>query len=209
MGILEKIKDLSLNDIIEFRDHGDINNAPEEIVYYLKEMEKVHGMDHRFNEFGGRDAIIKHLVKFDGYSHYLASKLHDDAMEYFYSDRAMSKDAYRHRIAEKMERAINTALVLAKDSREIIAATKELINLSKLLDLDKDDKEVFPKELLMKPVKLYTTNVEELGMPPINRYELGRFIDSLGEEGLSQAEIEKVKRDSMILPIKIFPDDNE
>ena len=204
MGMLDKIRKLELDDIMEFRDHGNVENAPEEIVHYLQEMEKVLGMHRAGNIYGSRDAIINHLIKFNGYSHYLAAKLHDNTMEYFYADRAISKNAYRNIIAELMHKGINTAFALAKDSADVVRALKELPNMAKVLGLDQADKEEFPKELLQRPIKLYTSYAEDLRMQPIDRYELGRVIDGLKEHGLSDSEIEKAKRDSQLLPVKIF-----
>ena len=101
-----------------------LKNAPEEVLAYALELEKVHGMHLRIKDYGSRDAIINHLTKFNGYSNYLAAKLHDEMLEYFYGDRTISKNAHRYRLADLMEKGINTALVLAKDAKEVIAAIK-------------------------------------------------------------------------------------
>lgn len=203
--MLEKVRQLSVEDIMEFRDFGDMSKAPEDVLFYVKEMEKVRGMHLRLKDFGSRDAIINHLIKFDGYSHYLAAKLHDETMEYFYGDRALSKKAYRNILADLMYKGITTAMVLAKDARELVAAIKEIKSLSQVLGLDKDDAQEFPPELLSKPIKLYTSNAESLGMAPIDRYELGRVIDDLPT--LTEAQKQMAKRDAMLLPVKFFDND--
>jgi hypothetical protein len=203
--MLDKIKDLSLEDLVEFRDHGDMTNAPSEVLQYALELEKVHGMHLRIKDYGSRDAIINHLVKFNGYSNYLAAKLHDEMLEYFYGDRTISKNAHRYRLADLMEKGINTALVLAKDAKEVIAAIKEIKSVAQVLQLDQTDGREFPVELLAKPVKLYTSNAEALGMMPMDRYKLGTFIDEL--EGLTEPQKIMAKRDSMLLPVKFFQDD--
>lgn len=203
--MLDKIKDLSLEDLVEFRDHGDMTNAPSEVLQYALELEKVHGMHLRIKDYGSRDAIINHLVKFNGYSNYLAAKLHDEMLEYFYGDRTISKNAHRYRLADLMEKGINTALVLAKDAKEVIAAIKEIKSVAQVLQLDQTDGQEFPVELLAKPVKLYTSNAEALGMMPMDRYKLGTFIDEL--EGLTEPQKIMAKRDSMLLPVKFFQDD--
>lgn len=203
---LKKLQQLELEDLIEFRDHGSMDKAPPEMVDYVRELEKIHGMHQRFDQYGSRDAIVNHLMKFDGYSHYLASKLHDDAMEYFYAERSITKKAWRNILAEKMDKAVNTALVLAKDSNEISKVLREMGNIAKVLGLDQPDKEDFPAELLNKPIKLYTSDAEKLGMPKINRYELGRLIDELDD--VTDAQKKSAKRDAQLLPIKIFEDEN-
>ncbi len=203
--MLDKIKNLSLEDLVEFRDHGDMTNAPAEVLAYALELEKVHGMHLRIKDYGSRDAIINHLTKFNGYSNYLAAKLHDEMLEYFYGDRTVSKNAHRYRLADLMEKGINTALVLAKDAKEVIAAIKEIKSVAQVLQLDQTDGQEFPVELLAKPVKLYTSDAEALGMMPMDRYKLGTFIDEL--EGLTEPQKIMAKRDSMLLPVKFFQDD--
>lgn len=203
--MLNKFKELSLEDLVEFRDHGDMTNAPAEVLSYALELEKVHGMHLRIKDYGSRDAIINHLTKFNGYSNYLAAKLHDEMLEYFYGDRTISKNAHRYRLADLMEKGINTALVLAKDAKEVIAAIKEIKSVAQVLQLDQTDGQEFPSELLAKPVKLYTSDAEALGMMPMDRYKLGTFIDEL--EGLTEAQKIMAKRDSMLLPVKFFQDD--
>lgn len=207
--MFKKLQQLEIEDLIEFRDHGKMSNVPEEMAEYVQLLDKVRGMHLRADQYGSRDAVINHLMKFDGYSHYLAAKLHDDAMEYFYADRSISKSAWRNIIAEQMQKGINTMFALAKDAKEIGNAVKELANMAKVLGLDQPDTEEFPKELLEKPIKLYTSSAEELGMPPINRYELGRIIDGL--EDITEAQKLAAKRDGQLIPLNIFnepiPDD--
>lgn len=204
---MARLEDINLEDIQDFIANGKPETAPNEIVQLLDIMDKIRGMYLRFNEFSGRDAIINHLTKVDGHSHYLASKFYDMAMEYFYADRAISKKAWRHRIAEKMEKAINLAMVLAKDSREVIASVKELKSLAQVLQLDQPDKDELPRELFDKPFKMYSLDAEFLGLPKINRYELAQMIDEMPE--ISEKAREMAKREANILPVKLFPEATE
>jgi len=205
MNVQKAVEKLDIDAIIEFRDSGTITNVPEEVVLYLQEMSKVHGMILRNDQYGGRDAVINHLMKFDGYSQYLASKIYNETTEYFYTGREISKEAHKNRLADLMERGINTALALAKDSRDIVMAIGKIPEVAKLLDLDKTDAELFPQSLLSRPIKLYTSSAEDLGMPKIDRYALGAIIDSLPM--ISDAAKVMCKRDSQLLPVKFFRDD--
>ena len=50
--MLNKFKELSLEDLVEFRDHGDMTNAPAEVLAYALELEKVHGMHLSIKDYG-------------------------------------------------------------------------------------------------------------------------------------------------------------
>ncbi len=202
-----KVEDIELEDIQDFIANGKPDSAPTEIIQFLDVMEKIRGMYWRFKDWNGREAVVNHLVKVDGHSYYLACKYYDMAMEYFFLDREVSKKAQRNRIAEKMEKAINLALALAKDSREVIAAVKELKSLAQVLQLDQPDKDDLPKELFDKPFKMYSVDAEYLGLPKINRYELANIIDQMTE--ISEKERIMIKREAAILPVKLFQDTTE
>ncbi|HKK82014.1 MAG TPA: hypothetical protein VJ909_07190 [Prolixibacteraceae bacterium] len=202
-----KVEDIELDHIQDFIANGKPESAPPEIVEFLHIMEKVRGMYYRFNEFNGRDAVVNHLVKVDGHSYYMSCKYYDMAMEYFFLDREISKKAHRNRLAEKMEKAINTAIAMAKDSREMIAAVKELKNVAQILQLDQPDKDEFPQELFDKPFKMYSVDADYLGIPKINRYELARIINEMPE--ISEKEREMIKREAGVLPVKLFLDPAE
>jgi len=204
---MAKLEDIQLEDIQDFIANGVPEKAPSEIVQTLDVMEKIRGMYYRFNMFNGRDAIVKHLIKADGYSYYLASKFYDMAMEYFFLDREVSNKAHRNRLAEKMEKIINTAAVMAKDSREMLACAKELANVAKVLGLDQPDKDDLPQELFDKPFKMYSIDADFLGLPKINRYDLAQIIDELPE--LSEKERLMAKREANIIPLKLFPEEHE
>lgn len=205
MTKFDAIKKLDIDAIIEFRDTGTMTDVPEDIVMYLQELQKTYGMMLRNDKYGGRQSVINHLVKFDGYSQYLASKIYDEATEYFHTGRNISKEAHKNRLADLMERGVNAALAMAKDTKEIVMAIGKIPEIAKLLDLDKVDTELFPESLLSRPIKIYTSSAEDLGMPKIDRYQLGQIIDTLPM--ISDAAKEMCKRDSQLLPVKFFRDD--
>lgn len=202
-----KMEDIELEDIQDFLANGVPDNAPPEIINFLQLLDKIRGMQLRFDKYSGRDAVINHLVNVDGYSRYLAGKYYDMAMEYFYADRQISKKAWRNIIAEKMDKAINLALAMAENTRDVTTTIKSLKDLYDVLALDESDKDEIPQELLQKPWKIYSADAEFLGLPKANRYELARQIDELPE--ISEKEKQQIKREAQVLDIKIFQDDNE
>lgn len=202
-----RIEDIELEHIIEFRDHGDFSKAPAEIVEFVSMMEKVRGMHVRFDQYGSRDAIIKHLTKFDGLSHYMAAKYHDLAMEYFHADRQLSKDAWRGIVADAMYKNISVMRTMADNVQDLERTNKSLLAMAKVLRLDEPDPEPFPEELLSKPFKMYSLSPEFLGLPTINRYELAKLIDEL--PALTEKERLMAKREALIENPKLFLDAGE
>lgn len=197
-----KMEDIDLSHIYAFIDHGDRADAPMEIIEYLDIMEKIRCMDNRRDEFGSRDLIVKHLVKVDGLSRELACRLHDDAIEYFYSSRGISRDAHRNWIAETMKKNISLAQELAKDVKDVLAINKSFVDVWKVLKLDQDDPIELDEENI-EPWIIYSVDSEELGLPALNKTALKKQIAELPD--VSDKVREMVERHAGLLPFKVFP----
>lgn len=202
-----KLEDINLEIISDFIETGNRSNVDPVILQYLDLMDKVRGMFLRFDKFGSRDHIINHLMKVDGFSRFLASNIYNDALEYFYCDSKISKDAWRNIYAEKMEKVINLAMLSIKDTSDASKVTKMIAEVATLRQLHIEDKEELPEEWFTKPWKLYAMDAEMLGMPTVNRHKIAEQIDLLPE--LSEKEREMIKREAGSLPIKIFLDGEE
>jgi hypothetical protein len=201
------IEDIDLQDIYEFMNSGDVNNAPEEVVLYLQLLDKTHGMIQRIRQFGTRQSVIKHLVLVDGLSSYKASLIYNETIEYFYRDENISKQAWRNLYASGLDQEINMARVLVKDVNDLEKISKMRERAAKLRQLDLVDPPQLPRELFDKPVKIYAMDAEFLGEEKINRLELARQIDDLDD--LTPFEKEVLKQDAAISPIKLFPNEQE
>lgn len=202
-----ELEEVSLDVIYDFIENGDPENADSGVVDYLELMDKVRGMYLRFDRWGSKEAILKHLMKVEKLSRYLASKLYNDTLEYFYCDNEISKDAWRNILADKMEKTINMAIMMIQDTSDADRVTKMIQRLAYLRRLDKDDPEELPEEWFQKPWKLYAMDAKFLGLPEVNRQELAKQIDTLPE--LSEKERELIKREAAVLPIKLFLDEQE
>ena len=200
------IKDVELEHIYHFIDEGDPDNAPAEIVEYLDLMDKIRGMHLRIDRYGGKDAIVNHLIKVEGLSRYLANKAYNQALEYFYADNEISKDAWRNIIASKMEKNISLAQMLVENTTDAAKVNKMLLELSQLLGLDKEDPEELPEEAYARPTKIYTLRMEDLGKKPQSKKELAEFIRSLPE--VPEKVKEMAMQEALLKPIEIFPEEN-
>lgn len=202
-----KLEDINLEIISDFIATGNRSKADPAIVAYLDLMDKVRGMFLRFDKYGSKDHIVGHLMKVEGFSRYLANNIYNDAMEYFYCDSKISKDAWRNIYAEKMEKVINLSMLAIKDASDGAKVVKMISEVANLRQLHVEDKEELPEEWFARPWKLYAMDADFLGLPSVNRHKLAEQIDNLPE--LSEKEREMIKREAAILPVKIFVDGSE
>src|SRR5690606_26769527 len=121
---------------------------------YMLEMDKVRGMTLRIDKYASKEAIINHLVKVDKYSRYYATKLYNQAMEYFYCDSTISKTAWRNIYADKMEKVINFAIAVMKDTSDAAKVNRMIFEMGRLRQLDQLDKEELPDSLFDRPFKI-------------------------------------------------------
>lgn len=201
------IDEIDLEVIYAFMENGNPKNAPAEIVEYLNLLERVRGMYQRIDIYGSPEAIIKHLIIVDGFSQYKAKKVYEETLEYFYCDSHVSKNAWRNIYADKGDKAINMAFLMAKDVSDLAKAMKMVFDNYKMRQLDMPDKEEMPEEWFKEPVKLYLTSAEMLGLPAANRNELKKIIDGVPE--LTEKQKHRLYQEADIMPFKILPNEQE
>src|SRR5690625_4621302 len=198
-------EDISLEQIYEYIDTGDVQEAPEGVVNYLRAMEMVYGMHRRIDKYGSKDAIVKDLRTRCGLSYYRANKLYNNTIEYFYADSDISKQAFRNLISQQIEKTINLAIYLIKDVDDAFKVVKMYKEQYEVLELGKEDQLELPEEMFTKPFKLYTTNAESLGIPKASRTAIAKVIDEK-LEGISKVEKDIIRREARLLPLQVLKD---
>lgn len=201
------IDQVDIKDIYDFMERGNVNNAPLHIVEYLQLLDKVRGMALRIDKFGSKEAVVKHLILVDKLTRYKANQVYDEAIEYFYSDSTISKQAWRSLYADKAEKALNFAMLQMRDVNDASKVVKMAHDIAILRGINEPDKEELPDELFLKQFVVYSTDAETLGLPKANRNVLAEFIDSLPE--LTEKERIRIKQEAEILPLKVFVDEQE
>lgn len=206
------INNVELSDIYEFMETGNPDNAPESIVEYLELLNKVYGMTLRIDKFGSKEMVIKHLITVEKIagekiSRYKAVQLYNEAIEYFYNDKQISKTAWRNFYASIMDKALAFAQMTMKDASD----SKKIVDMAKVAAETRGafeaEIEEIPEEFMRTPFIVYTCDAEMLGLPKVDRNKLSAQIDSYPE--LSEKEKIQIKREAQILPIKIFPNEQE
>ena len=203
------INEVTLDDIYDFIETGNPDNAPEHIVEYLELLTRVDGMIRRIDKFGSKNAVVKHIVlveKLFGQklSYYKASKIYSEAIEYFFSDAEVSKKAWGNFYANIIDQEINFARQIKKDgqdSKRIVEMAKVAAEIRGVFD---EDKEELPDELFRKPFVVYSTKAEELGLPKVDRNVLKQMIDTKIPD-LSEKEKLRIYQEADIVQFEVFP----
>ncbi|RRT94175.1 MULTISPECIES: hypothetical protein [Empedobacter] len=207
---MSKIDDITLDDIYlfieKFSGKTDYPAEKQPVMDYMELLDKIRAMDNREGDFGSERHIIKYLVIKEGLSEYKAKRAYSDAMEFYYCDSYLSKEALRNRIAKKFEEGIVAAKLMAKDAKELTMANKLYEVLYKMLGLDKEDA---PKTDANngKLVALYSYDMKTLGLDSVvDKEAVKKFIE---EAPLTEREKQLAMQEALILPLKLFPAENE
>lgn len=177
----------------QYIDTGRAAEMPEEILQYLNELELVRGQLLRFNS---KESVVG-LLKSQPYglSDYLARQRYNDAINFFYIDNTVKRDAWRGLYADKLDRIALVMLHAAKDVRDLEKAAQTLAKAAEMRGVFEEEVEELPEELFAKPVRIYTTDITHLGHEKINRHELARMIDAYKIDEVSRT---RIKQEAMV-----------
>ena len=193
----EKIDPTSLNRILST---GDLECLTPEEREYFSFMEMVRGLRARMLLPGGQKivtkaGIIKLLKNNYGFSDWMARRIYDDAINFFYSESTVTPRAWANLYAEKLEKMADLAFTGGK-----FKEGRALMNdAAKLRGCFYEATPEIPEELLQpRTAIIYTSNAAALGAPSADRRELEAFIDEIPE--IPQLTRQRVKEDAGILP---------
>jgi Fe-S cluster biosynthesis and repair protein YggX len=203
------IEDIDLKYIKNYIENGPGGDAPEAVNRYLSLMDMVRGMHKRIDKYGSPEPIIKHLMTTEKLSRKKAKQIYEEALDYFYCDNYISKQAWKNIYAEKIDMLINFSMLVMKDVSDAAKIAKTIMDVWKVRELDKAEGQDIPGELLAKPFKVYNANAEALGMPRIDRNKLKALIDE-NVPGLTEVQKQALYREADIDGMfKAFLDEQE
>lgn len=188
---------MDITQIQKILSSGDMNSLlPEEQEYYNL-MEMVRGLNARMRIDGRvvtKAGIIK-LLKSDPYnlSDWMARQVYADSLNFFYIQDNVKPEAFANLYAEKLDKWAD-ACFLAGNVKE----AKSMVKMAaQLRGCFREKQAEIPDQLLnQKPVVIYTTKREDLGVPEIDRKELEKFIDDIPD--IPVIVREHVKEDARI-----------
>lgn len=192
--------------------------TPEEREYFSY-MEMVRGLRARMLLPGGRKivtkaGIIKLLKNNYGLSDWMARRIYDDTINFFYAESSVTPRAWANLYAEKLEKMADLAFSSGK-----FKEGRALMNdAAKLRGCYDDATPEIPEELLQpRTAIIYTEDAKALGAPAADRRELEIFIDGIPEVPVITRN--RIKEDAGIKPknllkrmaedVKEFADETE
>lgn len=210
---------LDTNKIQRILDTGELDClTPEEREYYGL-MEMVRGLRARMRTPNGKivtkAGIIK-LLKSDAYglSDWMARRVYEDSINFFYSQDNVNPRAFANLYADKCEKWADSMFLMGntREAKNFLKMAAELRGCYQQPEAE------IPDELLnQKQVVIYTTKPSDLGVPEANREELEAFIDSIPD--IPTITRDKIKEDAkvkkfdlkkrMLDDIKEFADEEE
>lgn len=195
------IPDTKYDALIAYIEAGANADLDDDTIQYLKTLELIRTMHMRYDD---RQTIIRFLQK-PPYelSQYLASKYYSDAVNFFYLNIEIKKQAWRNFYAEKLDRAADLILKTATSSKDIDIYKNIILAARDIRQLNIPEAEDIPEEFFKKPNKLYVMDPSLVGRKPANRNALAKHIDSLN---IPEADKQRIKADAMIEDIDFLSD---
>ena len=129
-----------------------------------------------------------------------ARRMYAEALNLFYLNDMVERDAYRSIIFDNLQKAALAVLQNATSAKDMEVYGNLLVQAAKVKQLDKPDPEKTetPRE---KPVKVYDLDPAAIGLAAANRQLLARQIDRI--EGLSERDKTRLRRDAGIEDVDI------
>ena len=169
-------KEGSFQRIQDYIASGSKGSLSEKEQVYVDILTLIYSLDGQY----GKRRTIKFLTSAPfnvSYDH--ASDMYSEATEMFYCNRKISKEALRNKIADQFDALYIAARDAAQTSKDYEVAANILANKARALQLDKEDPAKLPAEMYVKPFRVLSLTPEAIGLPTVNRQELGRQIEGL------------------------------
>ena len=169
-------KEGSFQRIQDYIASGSKGSLSEKEQVYVDILTLIYSLDGQY----GKRRTIKFLTSAPfNFSYDHASDMYSEATEMFYCNRKISKEALRNKIADQFDALYIAARDAAQTSKDYEVAANILANKARALQLDKEDPAKLPAEMYVKPFRVLSLTPEAIGLPTVNRQELGRQIDGL------------------------------
>lgn len=191
---------LTADQIKEMALTMDCKSLPTEVVEYIGLMEKARDWHYQLKS---RLYVIKHLKleyfakNREELSDYHARQIYDNAINYYYADRTIRKEAWRNMLAEKYQ----VCAQLCFDRNDFEGHRKYLEAIERVMRLNEKEEDTVDPRLLDRRVFIYVVSGKELGIPEVDRQELARLIDNYD---IREHQKVKIKREAGSLPRKLL-----
>ena len=174
---------------------GDISENEQ---LYLDLLVMIYSLD---GQYGKRNTIRFLTRKPFCFSYEKANNLYAEAVELFFANRQISRDAMRAKTADQFDSLHAAAVAAAQTPRDYEIAANILAQKVKVLRLDQADPEVLPPSQYQKQYRLLSLTPKAIGLPPADRSVLAAQIDSMG---LSESVQRRLRMESGVEDVDII-----
>jgi hypothetical protein len=155
---------------------GSKGNLSQKEQVYIDLLTMIYSLDGQW----GKRRTIKFLTsKPFSFSYEQASNMYAEAIEMFFANRKVSKEAMRAKMADQYDTLYALAMQNARTTKDFEIAAGILSSKAKVLRLDQDDPQQLPAENYSKQFRVLSLSPEVIGLPRANRDELARQIDGI------------------------------
>jgi hypothetical protein len=164
-----------LERLMDYVQSGELKDVTVEEQIYIDALRFIKDMDAQY----GQRATIKYIIDVLKLKTQRAQEMYSEALNLFYSDNNVTKQALRNKYAAMIESAAIVVRENALTPVDLKIHSEMIMQVAKLRELDKADPEKIPNELYLKPVRVLTLDATKAKLPPINRQILAAEIDLL------------------------------
>lgn len=169
---------------------GNSKSLSPELIQYLDHLDVARSM---YAKYESKRMIINTLMSpAFGYSRYNANLIFSDAMNFFYSNNEIKKEAWLNIYAERCDEL--AFLAIEKDQFE--EARRLIKDAATYRGCLNEGKEEMPAEMYRRSLTIYTMDPEDVGIKRESRSQLSKFIDSIAE--ITEEEKSQLKRDALV-----------
>ena len=155
---------------------GSKGNLSQKEQVYIDLLTMIYSLD---GQWGKRRTIKLLTSKPFSFSYEQASNMYAEAIEMFFANRKVSKEAMRAKMADQYDTLYALAMQNARTTKDFEIAAGILSSKAKVLRLDQDDPQQLPAENYSKQFRVLSLSPEVIGLPRANRDELARQIDGI------------------------------
>lgn len=166
-----------------------------EMEAYLEKLEIVRSM---YSKYKSRRFIINTLLKLFPICEKQAYIIFNDALNFFYANNDVRKEAWRNIYAEKFENAAQVCW----EQGNMEGYRRNLESAMKARGVMEPDLPELPKDFYDKRVIIYQMDPKMVGLEKVNRVELAKMIDSFKD--VSEKDKNRLYQDAGIIDVEFF-----
>lgn len=178
-----------LQDFIQGGSKAELSKEAErylDVLYLLMNLRRKYGKENAISFIQRPPFEIKYRR---------ARLMYDEAVNLFYADDGIEREAMNNMIAEDLFKAAQVALRTAKNSKDLEVYGKLIMQARTAKGLDKEEAPKLPEEFYKKPIKVYSLDPTVLKLEAADRDALAARIDNME---INEDEKVRLKRDAQV-----------